>query len=131
MLEYLGRQTVARDRYEICWIEYYSRRSPEIKELVERAASAGAQPPVDQWIIMETPSTVYYHKHLMYNVGIVNAHGRIVVLCDSDTMVKPTFVQTILEEFDKDENIVLHLDEVRSKDRRFYPFNRPTFKEIL
>lgn len=131
MMEYLSRQTVARDRYEICWIEYYSRRSPEIKELLEHAETAGEPPPVDQWIVMETPPSVYYHKHLMYNTGIVNARGRIIVLCDSDTMVQPTFVQSIIDEFEKDENIVLHLDEVRSKDRRFYPFNHPTVKEIL
>src|SRR5580700_3151335 len=82
-LDYLARQNVPRGEYEIIWIEYYDRRVGEIDRRVAAAAANAEPPPVDNWIIMEMPSDVYYHKHLMYNVGIVQARGQIVVICDS------------------------------------------------
>jgi hypothetical protein len=80
---------------------------------------------------MRIPKKVYYHKHLMYNAGIVLSRGAIVAICDSDAIVKDTFVETILQAFKQDPNIVLHLDQVRNNDRRFYPFNYPTIEEVI
>ena len=119
VLDYLAKQTVPRDRYEILWIEYYSRKASEL------------QGKVDQWVLLEMPEDVYYHKHLMYNVGFAASRGRIVVICDSDVMVKPTFIQSIVEKFESEKNIFLHLDEVRNNSRRFHPFNYPSFEEFL
>ena len=48
---------------------------------------------------------------------------------DSDAMVRPQFVRTLVDAFEQDSGIVLHLDEVRSQNRKFYPFNYPTFEE--
>ncbi len=130
MLHYLSQQNVPRDNYEIIWIEYYNRRSPEIRKLLEDCASQSKPPPLDQWIVMDMPDTLYYHKHLMYNIGTVLSKGRIVTICDSDAMVRPTFVETIIKSFEEDPNIALHMDEVRNNDQRFYPFNYPSFDEV-
>ncbi|MCK4602673.1 MAG: glycosyltransferase, partial [Phycisphaerae bacterium] len=73
---------------------------------------------------------VYYHKHLMYNLGIALASGQIIVICDSDALAKPTFLASIIRSFEDDPNIVLHLDEVRNNSGRFYPFNYPHWDEI-
>ncbi|MBI4640504.1 MAG: tetratricopeptide repeat protein [Candidatus Tectomicrobia bacterium] len=129
LLHYLGQQTIPRDQYEIIWIEYYQRVSPEITEGLQGSED---QPPiVDQWVVLGMPETAYYHKHLMYNVGLVLSRGEIVIFCDSDAMVKPTFVETIIRTFEQDPDIVLHLDEVRNNDRRFHPFNYPSFEEVV
>jgi hypothetical protein len=66
-LDYLARQDVPRSDYEIIWIEYYDRCADEIARRVAAAESKAEPPAVDNWIIMEMPSNVYYHKHLMYN----------------------------------------------------------------
>jgi hypothetical protein len=129
-LHYLARQSVPRDAYEIVWIEYYSREAPEIAELLRECQREHRPPAVDRWIVMGMPGNVYYHKHLMYNVGLVASRGELVVLCDSDAMMRPTFIEAILAEFERDKEIVLHLDEVRNNDRRFYPFNYPSFEEV-
>ncbi|MCH7500610.1 MAG: hypothetical protein IH886_11475 [Nitrospinae bacterium] len=70
-------------------------------------------------------------------VGIAAARGRIVTLCDSDAMLKPTFVQSIIDSFDFEKypdlenfGVVLHCDEVRNVDKKFYPFSFPTFEEV-
>jgi hypothetical protein len=66
----------------------------------------------------------------MYNVGILASAGKIVTFCDSDAFVSENFVTSILESFDKDRNIVLHMDQVRNGDKKYYPFNYPSVEEI-
>ena len=129
-LDYLSRQDVPRVDYEIIWIEYYDRRAAEIDRRLAAARANAEPPPVDNWIIMGMPSNVYYHKHLMYNVGIVEARGEIIVICDSDAMFEPAFVRTVCDAFATDPGIVLHIDEVRNGRHDFYPFNYPSFQEV-
>jgi len=129
-LDYLARQDVPRSDYEIIWIEYYDRGADEVARRIAAAEAKMGPPPVDHWIIMEIPSKVYYHKHLMYNVGIAQARGKIVVICDSDAMFEPSFLRAVSDAFAADSEIVLHVDEVRSARRDFYPFNYPSFEEV-
>lgn len=129
-LHYINEQTVERDQYEIIWIEYYNRRAKGIDDLINKYKKSQKAPCLDQWIAVNMPSTLYYHKHLMYNIGIVRAHGDIVVICDSDSMVRPTFIETIINTFEEDSNIILHMDEVRNNSKGFYPFNYPTFEQV-
>ena len=131
ILDYLARQTVPRDQYEVIWIEYYERRVAQIDQALGRSRLSGKPPVVDQWVIMGTPADVYYHKHLMYNLGLVLSRGKIVTICDSDAMVSDTFVETIIRSFEEEPNLVLHLDQVRNNDKRFYPFNYPTVEEVI
>lgn len=131
MLDYFSRQTAPREKYEILWIEYYQRCSSTIGAKLEACKKTNSAPVVDQWIVLEMPEAIYYHKHLMYNIGILASRGEIVVLCDSDAMVKPTFVENIIKTFEKDPNIVLHMDEVKNESQRFYPFNDPSFEDVL
>jgi hypothetical protein len=129
-LDYLAEQTVARDQYEIVLVEYYSRRTEEVSRRLERARTEGKPDPVDQWIIMGMPDDLYYHKHLMYNVGIAASRGEIVMIGDSDAMFRPSFVQSMLEAFDRNVDFVLHYDEVRNSSKKYYPFNYPSFHAV-
>jgi hypothetical protein len=131
VLDYLADQTIPREQYELIWIEYYDRRASDIDQKLKECALAAKPPPVDRWVMMRVPRDVYYHKHLMYNAGIVLSRGEIVAICDSDAIVKDTFAGTILPAFDQDRRIVLHLDQVRNNDKRFYPFNYPTIEEVI
>lgn len=129
-LEYLNKQTVLRDQYEILWIEYYNRVAPPIQEGLAKYSANNKPPLVDQWIVMGMPDNIYYHKHLMYNIGILASRGKIICICDSDAIFPPTFVETVLQTFATNENIVLHFDEICNQDTRFYPFNYPTLEDI-
>jgi hypothetical protein len=121
LLHYLARQDVARDDFEVIVIEYYSRVSDAIRKFEDQ---------VDTWLLLEMPEDCYYHKHLMYNAGIVAARGEICVICDSDAMVKPGFIRAIVEVFRKEPQVVLHLDQFRNNRRDFYPFNYPSFEAV-
>jgi len=125
-LHYLNNQTVQREKYEIIWIEYYNRQSKEIEEEVKEYRGSGKFPFVDKWIVMNMPENVCYHKHLMYNIGIIVAKGSIITFCDSDAMVSPAFIKSIIDSFEEENHTVLHMDEVRNNDKRFYPFNYPS-----
>jgi hypothetical protein len=77
------------------------------------------------------PPECYYHKHVMYNAGIVFSRGDVVAFADSDAMVRPVFIETILKAFETDPLIVYHMDEFRNVRRDFYPFNYPSFEDVL
>jgi hypothetical protein len=122
LLHYLRRQSVDRDQFEVIFIEYYSRVAEPLKYFADE---------VDTWVLLEMPESCIYHKHLMYNCGLAFAHGEVVVLCDSDAMVKDGFIETILGHFKDRHQIVLHFDQFRNIRRDLYPFNYPSFDEVL
>ncbi len=130
LLDCLAEQTVDRERYEIIWIEYYQREWPALRERMDRAAAAGQAPPVDVWAVLGMDPGLCYHKHAMYNAGILLARGRVVCFADSDALARPTFIESIRNAFQADPDIVLHLDEVRNNHPSFYPFGQARFEDI-
>lgn len=122
ILHYLSRQTIDRNRFEVIVIEYYSRVSEAIRKHDDQ---------VDTWVLLEMPEDAYYHKHQMYNAGILLSQGRILAIGDSDAMVRETLVESILCAFSHDQNIVLHIDQFRNHRRDMYPFNFPSFDKVL
>lgn len=122
LLHYLDRQNIPRDWFEINIIEYYSHISEPLKQFEEH---------VDNWILLNMPAECYYHKHLMYNVGITLSAGNIVMIGDSDAMVRETFIETIVEAFDEDPEIVFHIDQFRNMRRDLYPFCYPDYDVVL
>jgi hypothetical protein len=122
LLHYLEKQTVERDLFEVIVVEYYSRVSDALRPFAAQ---------VDTWVLLEIPEHCYYHKHLMYNAGIALARGEIVMIGDSDAMVRETFIETILETFREDPQVVFHIDQFRNQRRDLYPFSYPTFETVL
>src|ERR1700730_4514776 len=122
LLHYLKDQTVSRESFEVIVIEYYDT----VSEAVGKVESE-----IDTLVLLEMPSECYYHKHLMYNAGTVLSGGEILLFGDSDAMVRPTFVETILKAFERDRLIVYHMDEFRNIRRDLYPFTYPAFEDVL
>ena len=128
-LHYLNRQTVPRDEYELLWLEFYDRKPAALRQMI--ADHQGEQPLLDKWLVLGYPDTVLYHKHRLYNLGILAAAGEVCVLCDSDAIFTPTFIENLIRAFEETPNQVIHLDEARNSDRRFYPFNYPPLDDVL
>jgi hypothetical protein len=129
-LQYLNQQTVDRSQYELIWLEFYHHKPQALLDLVQAAEQAGP-PLVDKLVVLNQPGDVIFHKHRLYNLGIVLAEGDICVICDSDAMFRPTFIERIIAAFERDPASAVHLDEIRSASRQFYPFNYPSFDEFL
>lgn len=121
LLHYLSEQNIDRSHFEVVIIEYYSGVSTAIQKFEEQ---------VDSWVLLEMPENAYYHKHLMYNAGIIMSQGEYVIICDSDAMAKPTFIGSVLNEFNSNPDIVLHIDQFRNNRKDLYPFKYPSFEEV-
>ena len=98
---------------------------------MRRNSDLGLPFPVDTWIVMDMPKEEYYHKHKMYNVGILNSSGRIVAIMDSDAIIKPTFMNEVVKEFENSASLALHFEQIRNFDQAYYPFNYPSIEEIV
>lgn len=97
LLHYLKTQSAPRDCFEVIVVEYYDHVSEAVREFESE---------VDIWVLLEMPADCYYHKHLMYNAGAVFSSGEILMFGDSDAMVRPRFVESIVAAFDRDPLIV-------------------------
>ena len=86
---------------------------------------------IDKWIVLGYPDNTIYHKHRAYNAGLLAAAGGVCVICDSDAMFRPTFIENVVRAFDETAYAVVHIDEVRNVDRKFYPFNYPSIPEVM
>jgi len=125
-LEYLNRQTARRDDYELIWLEFYDRKPDALQQMVARGDRV-----LDKWYVLGYPNDVIYHKHRVYNAGILSAVGEVCVICDSDAIYQPTFIDSLIRAFEETPRAVVHLDQVRNDDHRFYPFNYPDIADIL
>jgi hypothetical protein len=128
-LHYLNRQTADRDDYELIWLEYYDRQPDGLRDMV--AALSGRSPALDKWLVLGYPDDYLCHKHRVYNAGILVAEGDVCVICDSDAIFRPTFVESVIAAFAEAPRSVAHVDEVRNVDPAFYPFNYPKIEDLL
>src|SRR3954466_8830656 len=108
-LDYLNRQTVDRGEYELIWLEFYDRTPEALRQLV-----AGDPRLLDQWYVLGYPDDFIFHKHRLYNAGILAATGEVCVICDSDAVFRPTFIENLIRAFEETPETVIHLDEVRN-----------------
>jgi glycosyltransferase involved in cell wall biosynthesis len=128
-VEYLNRQTAVRSDYELIWLEFYDRKPNGLREIVERGVDG--LPALDQWIVAGYGDDAIYSKHRLYNIGILAAQGQICVICDSDAIFTPTFIEKIIQGFADTPRAILHLDEIRNYNRSLFPFCYPSLNEVL
>ena len=119
-LEWLSRQTVARDRYELIWIDLYERVAPEALSLAD-------------WV-MTCGQSGMYHKHKGYNIGLLHARGQVVTVCDSDAVFPPDFIASIISAFELEQRpepkpLVLMHHEQRSNHT--YPRKLENIEQVL
>lgn len=84
-LDWLNRQNVPRDQYELIWIELYDRVIPEAMEKADVVITCGQKG--------------LYHKHEGYNIGLLHAKGKIITICDSDAVFPEDFIASIIKSF--------------------------------
>jgi len=84
-LGWLAKQTVPRDQYELIWVELYDRVVPEVME--------GAD------VLICCNQKGVYHKHVGYNIGMLQARGELITICDSDAVFPRDFVESVFLQF--------------------------------
>ncbi|MDP1680916.1 MAG: glycosyltransferase, partial [Burkholderiales bacterium] len=119
-LDWLTTQTVARDQYELIWVELYDRVVPEAMEKAD-------------WLIT-CNQTGMYHKHKGYNIGLLQARGDVITVCDSDAVFPPEFVASIIESFElntREEPRPLVLKHHEQRSNHIYPCKLEVIEDVL
>ena len=109
-LDWLSKQNVPREQYELIWVELYNRVVPEVMEKADVVITCGQKG--------------LYHKHVGYNVGLLHSKGQVITICDSDAGFPPDFIDSIICAFNPNgtnepKSIVLMHYQWRSKEK--YP----------
>lgn len=85
-LDWLNRQDVPRDQYELIWVELYDR---VVEEVMEKAD-----------VVITCNQRGTYHKHMGYNIGLLQARGDLICVCDSDAVFPADFVRSVFRSFE-------------------------------
>ena len=85
-LDWLNKQDVPREQYELIWVELYDR---VIDEVFEKAD-----------VVITCNQHGIYHKHLGYNIGLLQARGDLICVCDSDAVFPADFVRSVFRSFE-------------------------------
>ena len=89
-LNWLSEQDVPRSMYELIWVELYDRLKDKVLAKADTVITCGQKG--------------MYHKHIGYNIGLLNSYGEIVVICDSDAIYPVDFISSVLKSFYPDNS---------------------------
>lgn len=102
-LDWLNKQDIAKCEYELIWVELFSRVIPEVIEKAD--------------VVITCNQSKVYHKHVGYNVGLLQARGELICVCDSDAVFPMDFVRSILksfgiekDRFSKSHQVLMHYE---------------------
>lgn len=84
-LDWLHKQSIPKDDYELIWVELYDW---VVEEVMDKAD-----------IVVTCHQSGMYHKHLGYNVGLLQARGDLICVCDSDAVFPSNFVRSVFDSF--------------------------------
>jgi hypothetical protein len=85
-LDWLSRQDLPRNRYELIWVELYDRVLPVVMEKAD--------------VVITCNQRGLPNKHAAYNSGILQARGQLVTISDSDAVYPVNFVSSLLSAFE-------------------------------
>jgi cellulose synthase/poly-beta-1,6-N-acetylglucosamine synthase-like glycosyltransferase len=119
-LDWLNKQDVPRDSYEIIWVELYDRVVPEAMEKAD--------------VVITCNQKGMYHKHKGYNVGLLESKGEIITICDSDAVFPPDFIASVIHQFypaaEASEPRPLVLMHYEQRTKSTYPDGVKTMEEV-
>lgn len=58
--------------------------------------------------------------HNAVNTGVKRAHGPIITMCDADSIYPPDWLQKVMHEFDRDQQLVAVYGSVKFHDHNFF-----------
>ena len=95
IIDCLNNQTIDKDMYEILWVEHFDKVKPELerKENV-KIIKLNRKPPL----------FISY----CWNEGIKRGTGDLLVLIDGDVYIDNYFLETVLEDHVKNEELVMY-----------------------
>jgi cellulose synthase/poly-beta-1,6-N-acetylglucosamine synthase-like glycosyltransferase len=96
-IDFLNHQTLAKEKYELIWVEYYSGVKEELRK----------KEGVKIFTLNRTERP--YHMAYCFNEGIKQSEGDLIVIMNADQVVGPTFLETIWREHEKCPDLAMYL----------------------
>lgn len=109
-LRALAEQDAPRDSYEVIWVEWGPSSPVRVGGGADKVVSLSRSGAVS--------------KHVCYNAGVLAADGELVCIVNSDDLMRPTFVSSILDSFTAAGRYYLHLDRADSLDEGTFPVDK-------
>jgi|Deesub1362A_J573_1020465.scaffolds.fasta_scaffold00077_15 hypothetical protein len=110
MVDYLNKQTLPKDQYELIWVEFYSEVNEELKKK-----------PNLRIITLNNSEDTPYHSSYCFNKGIEESKGDLLVIIDADQVVEPTFLETIKKEHEKCDELVMYMQRWDEPKEKHHP----------
>ncbi len=98
LIDYLNRQTLPRDMYELIWVEFF-----------DDVNSCLASKPGVEIVTLGHSKDHPYHSSYCFNEGIRRSRGELVVIIDADQVVEPDFLEAILREHRETDRLVMYV----------------------
>jgi len=108
VIDSLKRQTFAADDYEVLWIEYYDKVE---QKLINKMKD------IKNFQVITLNKNGIYHSSYCFNRGIMNARGELLVIADADVLVEENFLETVWEEHQGDERLVMYIFRLDEPER--------------
>ena len=100
IIDSLLQQTFPQNEFEVLWVEYYDKVKPELAEKVNRHPN---------FRIITLGKEGVYHSSFCFNAGINEARGDLLLIIDADVLVEKEFIETIWDEHQKNEKLVMYI----------------------
>lgn len=98
-VDFFGKQTLPPEDYELLWVEYYDKVNPALAEKTARYPN---------FRVITLNRAGLYHSSYCFNEGIRASRGELIVIPDADVVVEENFLETILNEHQRNPNLVLY-----------------------
>ena len=121
--DYFCQQDFQEDEFEVIWVEFYkqaNKKLPNYKNL--------------KVITLGNNRDVEYHSSYVFNKGIEEATGDLIVIPDADQIVRPDFLSKIWDIHSKYEKLVVYVyryDEIKKGELNNLSFEELERKTIL
>jgi len=98
-VDFFCNQTLPEKAFELIWVEYYDRVSPELDKRINKYSNA-------RLILLGNKGL--YHSSYCFNAGIKASKGKLIFIPDADVAVEPFFLEQAAEEHKRNEKLVMY-----------------------
>jgi hypothetical protein len=98
-IDFMARQDMPADDFELIWVEYYGRISSDLQKRIDARPGFKA---------ISLGHTGTYHASYCFNRGITEARGGLVVIPDADVIAEPGFLSTVWQDHQQSQDLACY-----------------------
>ncbi len=96
----ITNQTLPKDEYEVIWVEYYGKVREEVTQYETQ---------YENFKVIILNRKDLWHEGIQINEAVRQALGEVLFIIDGDVLVRPTFLESIWKEHQKESRLALYM----------------------